>query len=415
MIALADCNNFYVSCERVFRPDLEGKPVVVFSNNDGCVISRSNEAKLLGIEMGEPAYKREQFFKENNVTCFSSNYPLYGDMSQRVMDIMRHEVPEVEVYSIDEAFLNLEDVTDLYGFAKSLRDKLLRSTGIPVSIGVGSTKTLAKIANKEAKHEGVFIIENDFVQNAILKSTPIQKVWGIGRQYQKLLLKHQIDNAYLFAQMDSAWVKKNMSVNGLRTQKELLGTPCISIEKVSSSKKVIATTRSFGKKLSTIEPIKEAVALYAVRCAEKLRKQGSAANFLTVFIHTNRFNQYEKFYYNSQTVVLPIASNSNTLLVKAAHKALGAIFLPDLKYQKAGVIVSGIVPDNQLQGNLFCEGDRVRQNKLSEVSDKINQRYGRDTLRLAAQGNGKEWKHKQEKLSKNYTTKLSDIIQVKSK
>lgn len=415
MIALADCNNFYVSCERVFRPDLEGKPVVVFSNNDGCVISRSNEAKLLGIEMGEPAYKREQFFKENNVTCFSSNYALYGDMSQRVMDIMRLEVSEIEVYSIDEAFLNLEDVTDLYGFAKSVREKLLRSTGIPVSIGVGSTKTLAKIANKEAKHEGVFIIENEFVQNAILKSTPIQKVWGIGRQYQKLLLKHQIDNAYLFAQMDSAWVKKNMSVNGLRTQKELLGTPCISIEKVSSSKKVIATTRSFGKKLSTIEPIKEAVAFYAVRCAEKLRKQGSAANFLTVFIHTNRFNQYEKFYYNSQTAVLPIASNSNTLLVKAAHKALGAIFLPDLKYQKAGVIVSGIVPDNQLQGNLFCEGDRVRQNKLSEVSDKINQRYGRDTLRLAAQGNGKEWKHKQEKLSKNYTTKLSDIIQVKSK
>jgi DNA polymerase V len=415
MIALADCNNFYVSCERVFRPDLEGKPVVVFSNNDGCVISRSNEAKQLGIEMGEPAYKREQFFRENNVTCFSSNYPLYGDMSQRVMDIMRQEIPEVEVYSIDEAFLNLDDVTDFYGLAKSLREKLLRSTGIPVSIGVGATKTLAKVANKEAKNEGVFIIENDFVKNAILRNTPIQKVWGIGRQNQKLLLKHQIVNAYLFAQMDSTWVKKNMSVNGLRTQKELLGTPCISIEKVSSSKKVIATTRSFGKKLSTIEPIKEAVALYAVRCAEKLRKQGSAANFLTVFIHTNRFNQYEKFYYNSQTVVLPIASNSNTLLVKAAHRALDAIFLPDLKYQKAGVIVSGIVPDNQLQGNLFCEDDRVRQNKLSEVSDKINQRYGRDTLRLAAQGDGKEWKHKQEKLSKNYTTKLSDIIQVKSK
>ncbi len=413
MIGLADCNNFYVSCERVFRPDLEGKPVVVLSNNDGCVISRSNEAKQLGIKMGEPAFKRESFFRANNVFCFSSNYALYGDMSQRVMDTLRSEIPEIEVYSIDESFLNLDGIPNLYEFLTHLRQKLLRNTGIPVGIGAGDTKSLAKIANKEAKQTGVFIIENDAIRKAILKNTPIGKVWGIGRQYQKMLLRNQIDNALIFSQLDEHWVKKNMTVAGHRIQRELNGEPCIMFEQVPKAKKAIATTRAFGKKLTDKDTIKEAIATHAVRCAEKLRKQHSSANLLTLFIHTDPFSETEKFYYKSQTVILEVASNDNVLLVKAAFKALDKIFKQGLLYKKVGVIVDGIVPENQLQGNLFYEKDMERHNIISAVSDSINRRYGRDTLKLAAQGKGKEWKLRQEKLSKNYTTRLEDIIQVK--
>ncbi|HPR31457.1 MAG TPA: Y-family DNA polymerase [Prolixibacteraceae bacterium] len=415
MVGLIDCNNFYVSCERMFRPELEGKPVVVLSNNDGCIISRSNEAKKLGIEMGEPAFKREQFLKENGVICFSSNYALYGDMSQRVMDTLRESVPEIEVYSIDEAFLNLSGIPNLYTFSTQLRHKVQQNTGIPVSIGVGATKSLAKIANKEAKSsDGVFIIDNPYIRKAVLMNAPIGKVWGIGRRYQKKLLGYGIDNAYQFTQLNENWVKKNMTVAGHRIQRELLGEPCISIEKAPPAKKVIATTRAFGKKTGSKDIIKEAVATYAVRCAEKLRKQQSAANLLTTFIHTDPFKPGEPVYYRSQTVILPVASNLNPILVKAAFKALDAIFLDGLMYKKAGVIVDGIIPDNQLQGNLFFEGDPAKQNKLSVVNDSINRRYGRDTLKLAAQGTQKEWKLRQEKLSKNYTTKLSEIITVKS-
>jgi DNA polymerase V len=415
MIALVDCNNFYVSCERVFRPELEGKPVVVLSNNDGCIISRSDEAKKLGIAMGEPAFKREKFLQENGVVCFSSNYALYGDMSQRVMDTLREEAPEIEVYSIDEAFLNLAGVQNLYSFAERLRERVKKDTGIPVSIGIGDTKSLAKIANKEAKNgNGVFIIDNPHIRKAILMNTPIGKVWGVGRMHQKKLLGYNIDNAYRFSQLSDNWVKKNMTVVGHRIQRELRGEPCISIERVPPVKKAIATTRAFGKKLTDKSLIKEAVATYAVRCAEKLRKQKSAANLLTVFIHTDPFSATENIYYKSQTVILPIASNHNTVLVKAAFKALETIFIEGLMYKKAGVIVEAIVPENNLQGNLFFEGNQSKLNKLSEVNDSINRRYGRDTLRLAAQGNKKEWKLRQQKLSKGYTTKLDEIIEVKA-
>jgi len=415
MIALVDCNNFYVSCERVFRPELNGKPVVVLSNNDGCIISRSNEAKQLGIKMAEPAFKREDFFKANGVYCFSSNYALYGDMSQRVMDTLRESAPEIEVYSIDEAFLNLQGIPNLLQFSKELRTKVQRNTGIPVSIGVGKTKSIAKIANKEAKQNGgSLVIDSELQLNEILMNTPIEKIWGIGREYQKLLLRYHVETAWQFTQLSPAWVKKNMSVVGHRIQRELLGEPCIEIEQTPPAKKVIATTRAFGKKLSDKVLIKEAVSTHAIRCAEKLRKQHSAANLLTLFIHTDPFNPNEKMYYKSQTIILPVASNNNSFLVKAASKALDAIFLNGLLYKKAGVIVGGIVSDNQLQGNLFYEEDRTKQNKVSAVTDMINRKYGRDTLKLAAQGSGKEWKLRQEKLSKGYTTNLNEIIQVKS-
>jgi DNA polymerase V len=415
MIALVDCNNFYVSCERVFRPELNGKPVVVLSNNDGCIISRSNEAKQLGIKMGEPAFKREPFLKANGVYCFSSNYKLYGDMSQRVMDTLRDSAPETEVYSIDEAFLNLQGIPNIHSFVKNLRTKVHRDTGIPVSIGVGTTKSIAKIANKESKqNNGTLVIDSELLLKEILMNTPIQKVWGVGRQYQKLLLRHQVETAWQFTQLSPNWVKKNMSVVGHRIQRELLGEPCIELEQTPLAKKVIATTRAFGKKLSDKTLIKEAVSTHAIRCAEKLRKQHSAANLLTVFIHTDPFNPNETMYYKSQTIIMPVASSNNTFLVKAASKALDTIFLNGLLYKKVGVIVAGIVPDNQLQGNLFYEDDRLKQNKVSAVTDIINRKFGRDTLKLAAQGSGKEWKLRQEKLSKGYTTNINDIIQIKS-
>jgi DNA polymerase V len=415
MIALVDCNNFYVSCERVFRPELNGKPVVVLSNNDGCIISRSNEAKQLGIKMGEPAFKREPFLKANGVYCFSSNYKLYGDMSQRVMDTLRESAPETEVYSIDEAFLNLDGIPNIQSFVNNLRTKVHRDTGIPVSIGVGTTKSIAKIANKESKqNNGTLVIDSELLLKDILINTPIQKIWGVGRQYQKLLLRHQVETAWQFTQLSPNWVKKNMSVVGHRIQRELLGEPCIELEQTPSAKKVIATTRAFGKKLSDKALIKEAVSTHAIRCAEKLRKQHSAANLLTVFIHTDPFNPNETMYYKSQTIILPVASSNNTFLVKAASKALDTIFLNGLLYKKVGVIVAGIVPDNQLQGNLFYEDDRLKQNKVSAVTDIINRKFGRDTLKLAAQGSGKEWKLRQEKLSKGYTTNINDIIQIKS-
>jgi DNA polymerase V len=415
MIGLVDCNNFYVSCERVFRPELQGKPVVVLSNNDGCIISRSEEAKKLGIEMGEPAHKRESFLKENNVYSFSSNYALYGDMSQRVMDILREAIPEIEVYSIDEAFINLDGISNLRSYLTELRAKILRCTGIPVSIGAGITKTLAKVANKEAKqNNGVLIIDTDEFHEEILKRTPVGKVWGIGRQYQRLLSNYQIVTAWQFTQQNENWVKKNMSVVGQRVQRELMGKPCISIENAPSAKKAIATTRGFGKKINNKELIKEAVSTHAIRCAEKLRKQHSVANLLTVFIHTDPFNPNEKMYYKSQTVILPVPTNSNAFLVKAAFKAFDSVFLNGLWYKKAGVIVSGITTEAHLQGNLFFEEDRVRQNKISEATDTINRKYGRDTLKLAAQGTGNEWKHKQAKLSRGYTTSMKDVIVVKS-
>jgi DNA polymerase V len=415
MIALVDCNNFYASCERVFNPLLEGKPVVILSNNDGCIIARSNEAKALGIQMGEPAFKREAFLKTNGVYCFSSNYVLYGDMSQRVMDTLRELAPETEVYSIDEAFLNLSGINNLNAFAILLRETVIRNTGIPVSVGIGPTKVLAKVANKHAKqNNGVYIIDSDEIREQTLKDTPIQKVWGIGRQYQKMLLNRNINTAWDFAQQNSNWVKKNMTVVGHRLQRELLGEACIDFENAPAAKKVIATTRAFGKKMNTLDQIKEAVSTHAVRCAEKLRKQHSVANYVTVFIHTDPFSPNEDIYYKSQTVILPVPSSNNAFLVKAAFKALEIIFAKGLWYKKTGVIVDGIVPDNYLQGNLFYEDDRQKQNRVSEIADIINKRYGRDTIKLAAQGSGKDWKLRQEKLSKCYTTKLSDIIQIKS-
>jgi len=388
MFALVDCNNFYVSCERVFNPALEGKPVVVLSNNDGCIIARSEEAKKLGLQMAEPAFKKNKFLKDNNVQVFSSNYTLYGDMSARVTETLSHFAPEIEIYSIDEAFLNLTGFTgDLEDLSKKIIATLRQNTGIPISVGIGPTKTLAKIANKAAKQTGgIFIIKNKRQLDTLILNTPIEKIWGIGRQYAKLLLQNNVKTAYDFTQLDDNWLRIKMKVMGLRIKRELLGESCIRLELIVPSKKAIATTRAFGKKTSELIYVTEAVSTYAVRCAEKLRKQSSVANLLTVFIHTDPFNLNEPQINRSKTISLPVATNDNIELVKYANVCLNAIFSPEFRYKKAGVIVEGLQDETQFQGNIFDKTDWKKQRNLFQTIDKLNREFGRDKVKLAVQG-----------------------------
>jgi DNA polymerase V len=416
MYALVDGNNFYVSCERVFNPKLEGKPVVVLSNNDGCIISRSNEAKALGLKMAEPVFKRKDIIERNNVVVFSSNYTLYGDMSNRMMKILQTFSPDIEVYSIDEAFINLKGIqTDLTEYAKRIRATIQKNIGIPVGVGIAKTKTLAKIANKiSKKHNGVFVIDSERARDWALRNTPIEDVWGIGRQYSKMLMQLGVNTAYDFSQLDSNWVRGRMSVVGQRTRDELLGQPCIALDTIIKAKKNIATTRAFGKKLTDINIIAEAVASHAVRCAEKLRKQKSVANLVTVFIHSDPFSRTEKYVYKSITVTLARAGNSNHELVKAALTGLKQIFQPNTLYKKAGVIVSEISSEGYVQGNLFEESSHAQFNEISKITDLLNSRFGRDTVKLAVQGSSKEWKLRQEMLSPRYTTRWDELLKVKA-
>lgn len=416
MFALVDCNNFYVSCERVFNPSIEGKPVVVLSNNDGCIIARSEEAKTLGLKMAEPAFTKTRFLKENRVQVFSSNYTLYGDMSARVTETLSGFVPELEIYSIDEAFLNLNGFTgSLESFSKTISTTVKQNTGIPISIGIGPSKTLAKIANKAAKQAGgIFILHNKRQIDALIRNTPIEKVWGIGGQHAKLLLQNQVKTAYDFTLLDDNWLRSKMKVIGLRIKRELLGESCIRLELMAPPKKAIATTRAFGKKTAELIFVTEAVSTYAVRCAEKLRKQNSVANLLTVFIHTDPFNSNEPQINRSKTITLPVATNDNAELVKYALICLNEIFCTEFRYKKAGVIVEGLQAEDQVQGNIFDKTNRKKQHNLIRTIDKLNREFGRDKVKLAVQGDGKEWKLRQEKLSKRYTTNWKEIIDVKA-
>ena len=416
MFALVDCNNFYVSCERVFNPALIGKPVVVLSNNDGCIIARSEEAKKLGLQMAEPAFKKWNFLKENNVQVFSSNYTLYGDMSERVTETLSQFVPEIEIYSIDEAFLNLNGFAgDLEVLAEQIISTVSRNTGIPISVGIGPTKTLAKIANKAAKQTGgIFVVSNKRQSDTLIRNTPIEKIWGIGGQYIKLLTQNNVRTAFDFTQLDNNWLRKKMKVMGLRIKQELLGESCVRLELIVPPKKAIATTRAFGKKTSALNYITEAVSTYAVRCAEKLRKQNSAANLLTVFIHTDPFSLNEPQINLSKTISLPVATNNSIELVKYANICLNAVFKPEFCYKKAGVIVDGLQDSAKIQGNIFDKTNRKKQHELFQTIDKLNHEFGRDKVKLAVQGDGKEWRLRQEKLSKRYTTNWNEIIEVKA-
>ncbi len=420
MYGLIDCNNFYASCERVFNPLLNGKPIVVLSNNDGCVIARSTEAKVLGIPMGEPAYKLKALIETNQVYVFSSNYVLYGDMSHRVMNTIAEFAPEMEVYSIDEAFILLDgfEIIDLKVYGQKMVRTVTRNTGIPVSLGIAPTKTLAKVANKFAKkyknYKGVCIIDTDEKREKALKLTDIGDVWGIGRRYAKTLRYHSINTAWDFTQRTKSWVRHTMGVVGERTWLELCGTSCLEME-TPSDKKSICTSRSFGERLTEFAPISEAVSNFAAGCAEKLRKQHSYGCVLTVFIHTNPFATNQAQYYNQTVMQLPVPTNDTTELIDYALRGLRTIFAEGYRYKKAGVIVSEIVPERPLQGDLFDTRNREKFSKVMCVMDSLNASYGRQKVKIAAQGFDRKWKLKNEKLSPCFSTNLSDVLQVNAK
>jgi DNA polymerase V len=420
MIALVDCNNFYASCERVFDPSLKGKPIVVLSNNDGCAIARSEEAKALGIEMGTPAFMIQEVLKDKNVAVFSSNYTLYGSMSERVVKIIKTFVPKVEVYSIDEAFLDLASFgyTDLYSLAIEIRETIMAHTGLPVTIGIAPTKTLAKMANRFAKKRkkatGVHVAEGPGQIDELLAATQVGDIWGVGKQYQKLLEFHQFKTAKDLLAAPEEWIRKNMSVVGQRLQYELKGIKAIEWEDAPPAKKNICTARSFGQLLTDFKDIQQAIASHASNCAKKLRKDNSCCKKVHVFIQTNPYRPEDKQYIASITVKLIVASNSTTEIIKYAIKALKMIYRPGFKYLKAGVMVMDIVPQTQLQLGLFDKRDRAKDNRLMNALDKSNNAFGKDLVRYGTQSYGKKWKLRAEKLSPCYTTRIGDIMKVKS-
>lgn len=416
MFALVDCNNFYASCERVFKPQYRNTPIVVLSNNDGCVIARSNEAKALGIKMGVPFYQIKEEIKKYNIQVFSSNYTLYGDMSNRVMTILSSFSPNIEIYSIDEAFLDLSGFDQLQEYGKHIVDTTTKWTGIPVSMGVAPTKTLAKVANKFAKkypkYKSICVIDTDQKRIKALQLTDIGDVWGIGRRNEKKLKLQGVNTAYDFTQLQRSWVRKYMTVVGERTWLELNAISCISLEEVQPDKKQICTSRSFGKTITDIE-LKEAVAYYASVCSEKLRDQRSCAVSLMVFIHTNNFREDLPQYFNNKTIKLPVPSSSTHEITKYALKALKYIYKEGFQYKKAGVIITEITSDNGIQTNLFDYIDIERHNRLMRVVDNLNKGFTRNVLNLAIQGQNKQWNLKRDLLSPCYSTKLSDVIKIK--
>ena len=450
MIGLADCNNFYCSCERVFRPDLIGKPVVVLSNNDGCVIARSEEAKALGYKMGDPFYQVKEKLEAEGVAIFSSNYTLYGSLSNRVMSMLSHYSPHIDQYSIDESFfdvdqsmaerffqdnlkendtfLNKESLLHQYG-ARISAD-VLRAVGIPISIGIAETKTLAKIGSKFAKkykgYQGCCLIDTDERRHKALSLFPIEDVWGIGRQISRKLDYMGIRTAAQFADKKESWVRSHFNITTVRTWKELNGESCISIEELPQ-KKSICTSRSFaGEGISDKDVVEEAVANFAVRCAEKLRHQGSVCQGITVFAWTSRFNENVPEYTIHDTLTLPIATNAQEEIVGAALSILRAKYpklmadsrpdRPDMSFyfKKAGVILWQISPDHPRQQDLFDPIDRSKQKKLMEAIDAINRKNGYGTIRQAIQGTDCRFDLKREYMSKQFTTNIHDILKVKT-
>lgn len=419
MFALIDCNNFYASCERVFQPQWEGKPIVILSNNDGCVIARSNEAKALGIPMGAPAFQYQAQFKRQGIKVFSSNYPLYGDMSSRVMSILEQYTPNVEIYSIDEAFLQFKgfELFDLREEGKKMRKQIRQWTGIPVSVGMAPSKALAKIANKIAKKfavktEGVYCIDNEEKRIKALKWTAIGDVWGIGRQHRQRLEAMGIENAWQFTMLPDDWIRKHMSVLGLRLKKDLQGLPSIQLEENPPPKKGIATTRSFEGTLTSFTDLEERISTFATSCAEKMRKQQSSCNALLVFVRSDPHKKGEAPYRNSCVLSLPYATDSSIILSKYAVLGLRKIFKDGVSYKKAGVMIMGLVPTQKRQLSLF-ENKNTKHVALMQRLDQIHKRFGPNQIKLANQDLNRTWKMKQEHLSNRFTTELTEVITVR--
>ncbi len=419
MFALIDCNNFYASCERVFQPHLNGKPVVILSNNDGCVIARSNEAKSLGIPMGAPAFKYKEVFQKNKVQIFSSNFTLYGDISNRVMSIISRYVPDVEIYSIDEAFIKFdgfsEDETNEK--CRDIIKTILKWTGIPVSIGLAPTKSLAKVANRIAKKystrtNGFYSINNNEKRIKALKNISAGNIWGIGFQNEKKLLRVNVKSGMDFVNLPDQWVKKNMSIIGLKLKKELEGIPTLNIEEGKIDKKSIATTRSFESEISSLNDLIERITTFSVVASKKLRRQNSECNMISVFIRSNPFKQNDDKYHFSLTGSLPFSTNSSIEISKFAVKLLDKIYSKNKSYKKAGIILMGLSPQSNHQFSLFDQ-NIDKQKKLMRSIDSIDNKYGLYKVRLASQDQKRIWKMKRQKLSRNYTTEIDEVLIVK--
>ncbi len=421
IIALVDCNNFYASCERVFNPKLNGRPIVVLSNNDGVIIARSEEAKALGIKMGDPFFKVEQLIKQKKVAVFSSNYTLYGDLSARVMTTLERFSPEVEIYSIDEAFLNLTGIEseNQTRYLHNIRNTIKKWLGLPVSIGMAPTKTLAKLANRLAKknkeYNGVLNLYEYDNYEKFLESIEVEDIWGVGRQYSAMLHRNNIHTALDLARSDRKWIKKRMTVVGLRTVMELNGIPCIDLEHTPPTKKSIVSSRSFGDYLTKFDELKEAVSYFVARASEKMRSQGSACRILNVFIRTNPFKNSPQ-YYNSAEVRLPYPMNGTNELLPFANQALKKIFRDGYYYQKVGVLLMDFVQTNNMMVSLFDPPNRLNQIKATELMDKINKKYGREAIYFAAAGmkEHRRWQMKRELLSNHFTTNWKHLPEVKA-
>ena len=416
-IGLVDCNSFYVSCERLFNPKIRRKPVVVLSNNDGCIISRSNEAKALGIKMGEPYFKAKDIIIKNNVNVFSSNYSLYGDLSRRVMRTLKRFNSDIEVYSIDEAFMDLSNFSDkeIEEVGKEIRSTVLKWTGIPTSIGIAKTKTLSKVANHIAKKTKAGVTSLIGIENLdpILEKVEINDVWGVGRQLTKFYQKNGIYNAKQLKNKSNTWIKKCSNVLSSRTAMELRGISCIELEKTTSKRKSCVVSRSFGKRVENFQELKEAVASYCLNASEKPRSENLVAKALTVFVRTSPFQRNFRYYSNSKTIDFPIATNNSIETVKTAITILESIYKNGYRYQKAGVMFSGLSDENSKE-NLFASEKDEKINKLMRSIDKTNFRFGRRTLSIASAGIRKKWFMKREHSSKIDTADFYCIPTIKA-
>jgi DNA polymerase V len=427
MKAIVDCNSFYCSCERLFRPYLDDKPVVVLSNNDGCIISRSDEAKQLGVEMAGPYFKAKPLIEKYGVSAFSSNYNLYGDLSWRVMETLRMMLGKenVEVYSVDEAFLNLDEFEekDLQKIGLQIKDTVEQWTGIKVSVGVAPTKVLSKVANHLAKKNKlatncVVVLDTKEKIMTALQNTPIGEVWGVGRQYaEKLMDMNAVFTAFDLTKKTEEWAHKNLGgVVGVRLIKELKGEPANEMEKELTVKKMIATTRMFGSAVNNITDIKEAIATYTSRAAEKLRRQRSAANIISVFVVPKEQSHNTYFRHGptlSSYVTLPIATSATNELIKPAVKLVDKLYEQGRLYKKAGVMLSGLVPDETIQGNLFVPEKQNGKRLLMDMLDNVNFAMRDDMVKFAASGTKRDWKMRMELRSPRYTTRWEEMFVVK--
>jgi DNA polymerase V len=431
IFALVDCNNFYVSCERIFEPSLEGRPVVVLSNNDGCVVSRSNEAKKLGIGMGVAFFKVRDLAEKHGVAALSSNYTLYADMSRRVMETLCSFTPEIEVYSIDEAFLNLSGFgkgshfanssqngapDNLTDYGRTIRQTMKQWTGMPVSIGIAETKTLAKIANRIAKHspeaDGVFELTDQARIDEALAQTGVEHIWGIGIKTCIKLKRAGIKTALALRGVDVEWMRRRFGVTGVRTVYELRGMSCYELEDQPPTKKGITVSRMFGRKVETVEELKEAIASYASRAGEKLREEGLAAGAMIVYVTTSRFVNPQKRYFNSHGVNFQTATNYTPELIEYATGAMERLYKKGFLYAKAGLVLGELVPEGRVQGNLFDRADRRKSRRLMQAIDAVNLKLPDSPLIWAAEGIDQPWQAKFAKRSKRYTTQWDELVEV---